>query len=49
MFDVDPKDEVESYPCPKCKTGTFEQNVVSGNWVCDKCDFECEPNDEDKL
>ena len=47
MFDVDPKDEVESYLCPKCKTGTIEQCVISGDWTCSKCDFWCEQNDED--
>lgn len=36
-FDDIPEDYEPSYPC-KCG-GSVKQNIVSGAWECDSCDF----------
>ncbi len=35
-FDVDPRDNIEEYPCD-CGGNITK---VGDNWVCDKCEFD---------
>lgn len=32
-------DEETTYTCLKCHVGTVSQNIISGDWGCDSCDF----------
>ena len=44
MFDVDPDETYESYPC-ECG-GVIRKNEGGGEWECDSCEFTAEVEDE---
>jgi ribosomal protein L37AE/L43A len=41
-FEDIPEDREESYACSKCHFGSVTQNIITGAWECDKCDFVAE-------
>jgi ribosomal protein L37AE/L43A len=47
-FDDIPENDAESYPCSKCHNGNVTQNIITGVWECDKCDFSAKPNDDEE-
>ena len=44
MFDEDPKDSVETHPCPNCENGVVKQRK-DNHWECDTCDWTSEGED----
>jgi ribosomal protein L37AE/L43A len=42
-FDDIPEDYQESFSCPQCHQGSVTQNIISGDWECDSCEFKSAP------
>lgn len=40
-FEDIPEDTKESYPCPKCDTGSITIKIEIALWACDNCDYTC--------
>lgn len=44
-FDDIPEDNEASYQCTACG-GNITQNIISGVWECDSCDYKSGENNE---